>query len=372
MSLKILYVTAFDFFDGGAATRRVLGNINTLEASGADVISIIDAKYLKKKKIFNFTPVVSVQERPEPDANVFKKIYKYLLSGSNTIKYIKSQTVKPDVIILYSGYSPYLIRLIRYCKRNNIKLVFDCVEWYQPKSYLQYFYSPYYWNIEFAMRFLVPRCNGVICISSFLEEYYSKKGSNTICIPPTISESDIPTKKITKLSSKIKLAYTGSPGHKDKLNSMIEVISLLDEYFELHIAGVEGISNNAIHYHGTLTHQECLKLVSEAHFSVLLRPDNKVSKAGFSTKVVESMFCGTPVIANNTGDLSKYIINDLNGYIFEGTECENLYSKLKKIAESFDESKYRSLSMETYLRAKEHFDFNVYQKPLINMIRNCR
>lgn len=361
MSLNIYYIAAFDFSNGGAAARRVLGNINTLRASGAHV-RIIDAKYIQGTQEHNEVPVISVQERPNPKKNIFIKAYKYFSIGRNTIKYIEKQRVKPDFLILYSGYSPYLLRLISYCKKNNIKLVFDCVEWYLPKRKLAYLYNPYYWNIEFAMRYLIPQCDGVICISSFLERYYSKKGVKTINIPPTLTVPT-PVNKV-HFNTKIKLVYSGSPGHKDKLDSIISIVSELNDLFELDIAGIEGENTSNIHYHGLLTHKASVELVEKSHFSILLRPNNRVSKAGFSTKVVESMSYGTPVITNNTGDLANFIKDGENGYIFDGYDSESLHLKLKSIAINFNELNYNSLSRASQLTAKCSFDSDVYTMKL--------
>ncbi|MAD75428.1 MAG: hypothetical protein CML20_11675 [Rheinheimera sp.] len=367
MSLNIYYVGPFDFPNGGAAARRIIGNVNTLRAIGASV-TIVDGKYIKKSQVMNGIPVISVEERPAPKCNIFKKVIKYLSIGRNTTSYISAEAIKPDIIFLYSGYTPYLLKLMKFCSKNNIKLVFDCVEWYLPKSYLEYLYKPYYWNVEFAMRFLIPKCDGVVCISKYLESYYFKKNCKVINIPPTLSITNLPQKNEIDFHGKIKLVYTGSPGHKDKLEDVIQVITSLKDKFELNIAGIEGASTDNIHYHGILSHEKSLDLVSKSHFSVLLRPDNKVSKAGFSTKVVESMSCGTPVITNNTGDLDSFISDGVSGYIFNGYSTKELYLKLNEITDKLDESTYKSISSEALCVAKNKFESNMYTKNIEKFI----
>jgi glycosyltransferase involved in cell wall biosynthesis len=369
MKLNIFYIGPFDFPNGGAAARRILGNIKTLKNVGARV-TVIDGKHIKSSKIISETPVISVQERPSPDTNILIKLVKYFCIGKNTIEYIRTEPVKPDVIFLYSGYSPYLLKLIKYCKKNNIKLIFDCVEWYLPKSKLTYLYNPYYWNIEFSMRLLIRKCDGVICISKYLEDYYLKKEVKIINIPPTLSISDMPRKGKVEFNGKIKLVYTGSPGHKDKLGDIITIITELSDKYELDIAGIEGANTDNIRYHGLLSHAKSLDLVSKSHFSVLLRPDNKVSKAGFSTKVVESMSCGTPVITNRTGDLANFISDGENGYIFDGYSSNELYLKLNKITKQFNHSSYNNISNKALLTAEEYFESDVYTGNLEKFITN--
>lgn len=364
MSELIYYVGPFSFPNGGAAARRIYGNINTLREIGYEV-KVIDGQPIVGKSSYDGIDVISVGERPPQNISWCKKVFKYLHIGKNTVDYIKSGEVKPRFIVLYSGYSPYLMRLLPFCKKNNIKLIFDCVEWYQPKKFLEYMYNPYYWNIELAMRYLIPMCDGVICISRFLENIYSDK-TTVINIPPTVLTSSIPQNNVVNNSfDRIKLVYSGSPGsHKDFLDIIISAVSGFSDRYELHIAGINGINSDNIFYHGHISHSESLRLVSDSHFSILVRPYNKVSRAGFSTKVVESLSCGTPVITNNTGDLGHFIKNGENGFIFDGVSQKDLCSTLSNIALIFNGNYYDKLSQAAFSLSASKFDCKIYTVPL--------
>ena len=67
--------------------------------------------------------------------------------------------------------------------------------------------------------------------------------------------------------------------------------------------------------HGRIPYAEVKGKVADADFTVRLRPNKRYANAGFPTKVGESMACGTPVIANITSDLGKYIIDGKIKYI---------------------------------------------------------
>ncbi|MFP8843615.1 glycosyltransferase [Shewanella baltica] len=359
MSELIYYVGPFSFPNGGAAARRIYGNIKSLREIGYEV-KVIDGQAIIDKSEYDDIEVISVGERPSQHVSLYQKIFQYLNIGNKTIEFIKNGEKKPRFIILYSGYSPYLIRLLPFCKDNNIKLIFDCVEWYQPKSFLEYLYKPYYWNVEFAMRSLIPMCDGVICISKFLNQFYTEKGCKTIIIPPTLDFDALPLKYLSQgdeKCSRIKLVYTGNPGHKDLLDEIVNVVKSFDSKLELNIAGIDGINSNNIKYHGYLEHDQAIRLVSDSHFSILLRPLNKTSMAGFSTKVVESMACATPVISNNTGDLSNYILDGQNGYIFDGSTSALLVETLNQVCEDYDLSKYKEISMSAYITASKSFNY---------------
>lgn len=357
MNDLIYYIGPFSYPNGGAAARRIRGNISSLMALGYEV-KVIDGDSDIFTKIVNGVTVDSVGERPNTDASIFEKIYKYLFIGSKSIDFIKSQDKLPKYIILYSGYSPYLLRLRKFCSANNIKLIFDCVEWYLPKASYHYLYNAYYWNIELAMRYLIPKCDGVICISNYLQSYYSSRGCNTVNIPPTLAIDELPRKTPKVIEGPIRLIYSGSPGHKDLLQTIVSTISKLSGKYELDIVGVTGTNTDNVRYHGRVSHKESVRFVSESHFSILFRPSNKTSKAGFSTKVVESMSCATPVITNNTGDLDSYIDDGVNGYIFEGFDGENLFHKLNQIYTDITSQLYDFISNNAYFDANKFFSFN--------------
>ena len=72
---------------------------------------------------------------------------------------------------------------------------------------------------------------------------------------------------------------------------------------------------NKIIFHGKVSNLEAKNKISKADFSILFRNVNKMTSAGFPTKVSESISCGTPVITNSTSDLEHYIINGKNGFL---------------------------------------------------------
>lgn len=60
-----------------------------------------------------------------------------------------------------------------------------------------------------------------------------------------------------------------------------------------------------------------LTLVAAADFSILLRPDERFTRAGFSTKFVESLSLGVPVMANLTGDIGTYLTDGQEGIVLD-------------------------------------------------------
>ncbi len=387
-SKLIAYVGPFSFPNGGAAARRILGISQSLLAANYDVI--IGSGQCEgegpENGQYNGINVCSLNERTAENFPIFVKHIVYFWMGKKTIVWLNSLTVKPSVIILYSGYSPYLIRLLPWCKRNKIPLIFDTVEWYDPPSFIKGIFNPYYWNIEFAMRFLLVKTKNIIAISSYLERYYTRKGCKTIRIPPmldvTMQKHDIDYRS----SEKLNLVYAGSPGNKDLLDNVLEsVLQLVSEGYSLrlNIAGISKkqllnfnaiVSRNFVSIpecivtHGQLNHSDALNLVRKADFSVLLRPVKRYSTAGFPTKIVESLPCGTPVIANVTSDLGNYLKNNNNGLICESQNVQCLKTKLIEAME-LEKNTYNTFRINARKTAENHFDFRHFTNALTEFIK---
>lgn len=339
----IIYVGPFSFPDGGAAARRILGNSQALQEAGFSVTvasgqSIIECQV----PIFEGVSVNSLGERSAENLPRWLKRLAYVGMGEKTIAWLDALKKKPYALVLYSGYSPYLLRLIPWGKRNGVRLVFDAVEWYQPDSAVGYL-SPYQINIELAMRWLLPRVPNIISISSFFHDHYSARGCRSTIVPPLLDVVNTKFGDDDRDSSiPLMLVYAGSPGKKDLLdNIMHAVLQVRLQGFNLKLA-VAGINPSAsalypslklfdpslvastIDFVGILNHTDSMDLVRNADFSLLLRNVARYSQAGFPTKFVESFSVGTPVIANLTSDLAQHLVDGVTGFRCEGPSAEDL------------------------------------------------
>ncbi|MEK9825616.1 MAG: glycosyltransferase, partial [Methylotenera sp.] len=212
----VAYVGPFSFPEGGAATRRVFGNAKALVAAGYNVVVVSGyAQSLSQQPELLEPGIWSVQIN-ERGSEHLPKVLRYLcyvFIGRQSRKWIDSCDSKPAAIVLYSGYTPYLLQFTRWARRRSIKLIFDAVEWYTAQSALQFLRSPYYWNIEFAMRVLIPRLDGIISISSSLETYYKRHIGCVVSIPPLVDMSSMhPRVEFTPSENGLSIAYSGSPG----------------------------------------------------------------------------------------------------------------------------------------------------------------
>lgn len=388
----IAYVGPVGFPEGGAAARRILGNAKALVSSGYDVVIVSGQRPGPEGEMFEVEPgirCVSVNERDAEHLPDVLRYLRYAVMGARSKRWLEAQNDLPHAVILYSGYSPYLLQFMGWARRRCVPLLFDAVEWYEAASLPSFFVSPYYWNTELAMRVLIPRLDGVVTISDALERYYRTKGMLTARVPPLFDPEEIlPSLDNTYINGPLRLVYAGSPGRKDLIDTVIEAVIRNDAgagRLRLDIAGVSeaelrnrlplhersGVVPECLVAHGRVSHARSMELVRQADFSVFLRHENRVSTNGFPTKFVESMALGTPVITNITGDLATHLIDGATGFICPEPTLAALDVALSR-AITLDTDSRRVMRHAARAEAIRAFGYKEYVSGLGDLIERSR
>jgi len=346
----IIYIGGFELPDKNAAAHRVLSNGKILRELGYNVVFIdVDKKLKYDNEILNTKKIIQGFEcysLPYPQSN---KQWIYYLSNIEFFIKVLSQYTEVKAVICYNYQAIALMKLKRYCNKDNIKIIADCTEWYSAKGTNILFKIIKGFDSFLRMRIVQKNLDGVIVISRYLEKFY-ENCKNVTRIPPLVDLSEdkwnMPVSEFD--DNKIHFVYAGSPGkNKDKINLFIESLYELKELsnyvfdivgitkeqyisdFKEHKEIVEYLGNR-ISFHGRLSHSESLKYIKIADFSVFIREDARVTQAGFPTKFVESISCGTPVITTKTSDLDDYIVEGGNGFFIDIGDG-NAVSVLRKV-----------------------------------------
>ncbi|WP_158093918.1 glycosyltransferase [Algoriphagus ratkowskyi] len=333
MDNRILYFGNFKFPHGNAAGSRVLGNAYSLRDLGNKVTFVDFDENVKANasipKVYDNFNCYSFASPRIVDRIFF---FKYL----NEIKRIIEKE-KINILIMYGNPVVSIIQLILigYCKRNNIKLIIDIADWHSANSGSYLIRIVKYLDISFRMKYLNTRSDGVITVSSYLKNYYNLKGLNSIVIPPLINKNKFVNLKFELNPKLLTLIYVGQPfpnnngrsvsksAYKDRLDIVIEsLFNLKNRRFIFNIYGItkkeylqvindhheilKDLEDNVI-FHGKVENSLILNFISNSDFSILFRENSRLSNAGFPTKFVESVSCGTPMITTFTSDLEKYI-----------------------------------------------------------------
>lgn len=389
---QIVFVGPMSFPDNTAGTRRILGNALSFISAGYEVL--VGSGQLPKNKInieeeFQGISVYSLGERIAEDKPVYIKHLIYTGMGKKTVDWLNTLYLKPTAIILYGGDMPYLIRLIPWCRKQSIPLIFDAVEWYDPANMPGGRFSPYHFNFEITMRYYVPRVGNVITISSYLNNHFQQLGCETICVPPTTDTHQFKHPIKPENDELITIGYTGNPGKKDLFDNYLEALLQIDPMGERFRLNVAGLSNSeildypaikqrkirkmptVINNIGKVTHEEAIKLISYSNFSILLRYPKRYAQAGFPTKVVESMVMGTPLICNLTSDLHKYVIDGFSGIVCKDHQTMSLIEALHRV-ENLKKEEILKMSYNARKIAEVSFDYRSYADELDAYIQRIK
>jgi glycosyltransferase involved in cell wall biosynthesis len=100
----------------------------------------------------------------------------------------------------------------------------------------------------------------------------------------------------------------------------------------------------------------------------LLRENRQYAHAGFSTKFVESLSCGIPVIANLTSDIGYYL-NQENGHLIYKLTKSSLIRVFEEILkESHDVYIYKK--HKAYDLALKNFHYSNYSFEFANYLKS--
>lgn len=347
--------------DGNAAAQRVLGIAKILKMSGHEVrfsglsrnINTLEDGCVNGFPFVNYPYPLSLLDW-----------FKYLVGRDSVI--FEIEKFQPDIVILYNHPALAIEHITKFCHKKGIKVIADVTEWYEPQG------NPIFkaikgFDTNRRMRKSHLRVNGLICISSYLSEYYRRHGAKVIEIPPLVDiEQPKWHQEVEVHHDDVRMVYAGSPGSsKDRLDLILraldEIVPNLDKKIRFDIIGISQEQyintwgDNTHHdyavFNGRRPHEEVIKKLLEADFQIFLRPDNLPNRAGFPTKFVETITSHTLPITNLSSNLKDYIIHGKTGFVIETLEPDYIKESINKAM---------SLSRKEIDVLKNNLKFNLF------------
>lgn len=273
---------------------------------------------------------------------------------------------------------PIMIFIKNYAVRKNICLLHDSIEWYSPEQFFWGVLAHEYICKNILNRLIIKKPYHVITISQYLYDYFFGKGLHVIRIPAILDVKNMQvTEKIR--CKKLILVYAGSPGKKDHFTEIFDSLYSMDDELrrkiEFRIVGSdtdrlltitrydhrkwESIKHS-IKCYARMSRENAVQHIKEADFTVLMRsPNHRYAKAGFPTKIAESMAYSTPVICNLTSDLNQYLIDNLNCLIVHDHTSGGFSEALKR-AWHLSNAEKANMRIEARKCAEIYFDFRTY------------
>lgn len=382
----VFYIGGFELPDKNAAAQRVLANGKLLRDLGYNVVfdgitKDENADSSMSETFFGFEAYA--QHYP-------KGFWNWLIYTCQFKRYLNLIQNFPDlqIIICYNLPSVSLWRLRRYAKKKGIIILSDCTEWYMPSrqgNLIRRIVKKL--DIRLRMEFIQTKLDGIISISAYLHHYYSERNVPSVIIPPLVDLKDEKWKNsLVQSDEKIQILYAGSPfslsvksNAKDRLDLIVQALASLKKegcQFKFQVAGISktdfvdffpalktdvDILGEDIVFHGKIPHLKAIELLQKSDYSIFLRDNNIVTKAGFPTKFVESISCGIPVITNRSSNIADFLREGANGFWID-TENSNTIKKSIGDAITTNKDKLREIKNNCY--SSEIFDYRAYKKTM--------
>lgn len=291
------------------------------------------------------------------------------------------QLTQVERVILYNYPSFPFGAIRRYCRTNRIQLLADCTEWYHSE-----------WSDNMSlikngdtfkrMHLDYLKLDGLICISNFLEDYYTRRGIRCMKLPPVIDCTGVHSRIELHVRGRKHLIYPGIPYHKDDILVMLQGLALLSkeerEQVVFHMtsldeanlrsylrndAGIIDQLKDILVFHGFLSREALMKLYRSVDFLYMSRPGNRVTRANFPSKVPELMARGIVPICNQVGDYHTYMADDVNAILFDDDDPEKCAIAIRRALQKTPEE-IVSMKRAAVACAKASFDYRSWLEPM--------
>jgi len=386
----ILYIGGFELPDKNAAAQRVVANGKLFTELGYSVYYIGTDRTLSERK-----PIESTKKVFEGFEYYGVKYpsglaeWMHQLNSISGITRIANQIDSLEYIIAYNYPAFALAKLSGWCRSKKISLISDCTEWYDPQgSFLFKMIKGF--DTYLRMKVIQPKLNGLIVISGYLYSFYEGRMNNVIQVPPLVdARADKWINNCSDGSEEIVLVYAGSPGKfaKDRLDSLLEALAVIKAEtnirFSLNVVGltkeqyIDDFGAGSfpetlemeVNFKGRLPHKDTLNEVKCADYALFLRDNNLMNTAGFPTKFVEALSCGTPVLTNASSNITDYLKDGENGYLLDNSTKENL---VRTFNFALSQGKEKIGAMKELTKSNNIFDYRNYKELVRRFLNSVR
>lgn len=350
----IVYAGGFVLPSGNASAQRALENARLFKSLGYEVVLLGKLPDEAREMTIDGVRCLNIRS---PDGARWRHYKDDAGSVIAAIEQIGVETIHSLIAYNYPAWP--LTQLIAYGRRHGIPTVLELTEWYSWEG------SSISKNLrriaesEYRMRVLAPLAGNLLCTSDWGTRRY--RTANAMTLPWIIDETapKWAAPAWPKNPGRRRFVYVGSPGAglvKDYLHLAIGALARLAREgadFDFQVAGVTqadllkvfpGLAadiealGDRVAFHGRLPHGEALGLLKSADFSLFVRPDNRVSRFGFPTKVAEAFAAGVPTITTPTSDIPKYVRDGETGILLAGTDEASIADGLSRALALSDEA----------------------------------
>ena len=385
----VIFGDSFSFPEGNSATNRIYtyakgfteNNVNTYVICNrndylTDGNGVIDG-------IQYFNPINQTERNNSFFKRNWYKVVKYL----NTIRLINRIHKQDKITAILTDTHDISTHLFSYylARRTNAKLIVETCE--HP---LRLFQKNALNKVQGLIKLKIEShfCDGLLCISRFLVDYYKDYGlpqSKLILTPSTIDPA-----RYTETGEKpVPYSYIGYFGgltfYRDNIDVLIKAFAeISDKHPDTHLV-VGGFCTdeerkqlknlildlkisskvNLLEY---LPRTEIVSYIVHSDILVMVRAIDFETQASFPSKLPEYLATSKPVITVDIGEISDYLTDGVNAFLVEPGDCIGLAKKIDFVLSNYE------LALEVGRQGKQLtntvFNYNFQTERIIGFINS--
>lgn len=216
-------------------------------------------------------------------------------------------------------------------------------------------------------------CSHLIVISEKLKDYYSQylPASKITLIPIIVDFNRF--KEVSNNSKSYTVGYLGSFGSKDGVYGIIKSFKNAIEYVpdlklkligfnphkrEINLELRKNKLNGQVEKSGQITYEQVPQWLYKCDLLVMNRTNHSYSHFGFPTKLGEYLATGIPTICTRVGDIENYLEHNVNSYLIEPDNTEELKNAIINRYKNYDT--FNSIGQKGRQVAQAQFDYRRY------------
>lgn len=293
---------------------------------------------------------------------------------SNTEKLLKkwlkdNKAIKNKVVLMYSIYPPYSEPAIRLCKKYGCHIsavITDLPEYMYSWKNMKGIRGIYAKKLSQQMLDLQDACNSYVLFTKSMaarmkienKPYIVSEGFSDVSIFNGIS-------KVEKYEKKT-IVYGGNLSKLYGIRNLVNGFMLTDVDAELHLYGagrdslyIEECSkkDKRIKFMGRVERKVLLEALKKAHLLVVNKPtDDDYSNYSFSSKILEYMASGTPVLTTRVGGMPVDYYDYF--YFIEDESVEGIAESIYRVFSlTKNDLERKGLSAKQFAKDEKNYKF---------------
>ena len=345
----------------------------------------IRTKNTKKIQIKKNFYIYCVKSLPYKKNISLKRYLNNFIIGHQMSKFFLKEKV-PDLIVISMPPIDGAVALMKFAKKNNIKVVLDIrdmwpdiIKWYL--NYL-YFFSiwPLYYLMKNNLEYLISNSDKIIATSKGMLKWAKTKGNVKKGKFIYISHNIPKIKYKRKLNkNKIYLAHVGVIGSsnysKEFLEYFLKLPANIKNKFDITFAGYGdlyhelkiNIKENNIHFVGWKNKKEIEAIYRKSNFGMVLYKNRQDFKNNIVNKVSEYLGYSLPILTSLEGE-SKRIISQKDTYLKLNFKSFNLFKK--SFLKIFETKNYNEMSNNSRKIFEKYFNSQKVMKKFKSELLN--